>query len=94
MYFIRRSVGKWTYFLRTIPNISDLLRPLEIAITGEFIPAITGQSVGELTRKKVVYSAPFLCEWEDLAWVTLHSIVTLQQLLALSLTHPNWLLLL
>jgi len=37
--------------LCTIPDISDLLTPLEIAITGEFIPAITGRSVGELERK-------------------------------------------
>jgi len=28
--------GKWTYFLCTIPYISDLLRPLEIAIIDEY----------------------------------------------------------
>ena len=44
-------LGKWTYFLHTIPNVSDLLEPLEATITGEFIPAIIGRSVGELERK-------------------------------------------
>jgi len=40
--FTHGLIGKWTYFLHTIPDISDLLKPLEIAITGEFISAITG----------------------------------------------------
>ncbi len=34
--------SKWTYFLRTIPDIADLLQPLEDAITSKFIPALTG----------------------------------------------------
>jgi len=33
-----------------------LLEPLEATITGEFIPAITGRSVGELERK--LFSLP------------------------------------
>ena len=32
-----------TYLLRTIPNIADLLQPLEQAIRCNFIPAITGR---------------------------------------------------
>ena len=35
--------SKWTYLLRTIPNIADLLQPLEQAIRCNFIPAITGR---------------------------------------------------
>ena len=48
--FTHGLIGKWTYFLCTVPEISDLLKPLE-AIAGEFIPAVTGRSVGELERK-------------------------------------------
>ena len=35
---------KWTYLIRTIPNIADLLQPLEDAIRHKFIPSLTGQS--------------------------------------------------
>ena len=36
--------SKWTFLCRTIPNISERLRPLEEAIRYKFLPAITGQS--------------------------------------------------
>ena len=32
---------RWTYFLRTLPDIQDLLEPLENAISKILIPAIT-----------------------------------------------------
>jgi len=51
--FTHGLIGK---FLRTIPDVSDLLEPLEATITGEFIPAITGRSVGELESK--LFSLP------------------------------------
>ncbi len=35
---------KWTYLIRTIPNIADQLQPLEDAIRHKFIPSLTGQS--------------------------------------------------
>ena len=34
----------WTYFLRTLPDIKDLLEPLENAISNVLIPAITERS--------------------------------------------------
>ena len=37
--------------LFTVPEISDLLKPLEAGIAVEFILAVTGRSVGELERK-------------------------------------------
>jgi len=42
--FTHGLIGLWTYFLHTIaiPDVSDLLEPLEATITGEFIPVITG----------------------------------------------------
>ena len=36
---------RWTYFLRTLPNITNLLEPLERAITGVLIPALTDHQV-------------------------------------------------
>ena len=41
--FTHGLASKWTYFLRTIPEISDLLQPLEEAINLHFIPALTGK---------------------------------------------------
>ena len=35
---------KWTYLIRTIPNIDDQLQPLEDVIRHKFIPSLTGQS--------------------------------------------------
>ena len=39
--FTHGLIGKWTYFLHTVPDISDLLEPLGATITSEFIPVIT-----------------------------------------------------
>lgn len=36
---------RWTYFIRTLPDITDLLEPLERAITDLLIPAITDHQV-------------------------------------------------
>ena len=49
--FMHGLIGRWTYFLCTVPDVSDLLEPLDTAISNEFIPVITGRSVGELERK-------------------------------------------
>ena len=35
---------RWTYFLRTLPDIQELLEPLENAISKVLIPAITEHS--------------------------------------------------
>ena len=35
---------KWKFLLRTIPNIRDLLTPLETAIRYSLIPSITGKN--------------------------------------------------
>ena len=35
--------SKWTYLARTIPDIEDLLQPLEDAIRQQFLPSLTGQ---------------------------------------------------
>ena len=41
--FTHGMSSRWTYLMRTIPNIHDLLLPLEDAITQHLIPAITGR---------------------------------------------------
>ena len=48
--FTHGLVGRWIYFLRTLPGISDFLQPLELSIIKEFIPAVTGNCVSDLER--------------------------------------------
>ena len=54
--FTHGLVSKWTYFLRTLPRISDYLQPLETTIFTEFIPAVTGKFVSDLERE--LFSLP------------------------------------
>jgi hypothetical protein len=42
---------KFTYFLRTIPEIVDLLYPIDDMITEHFIPTLFGCPISELERK-------------------------------------------
>ena len=44
----------WTYISRTIPNIQDLLRPLEIAIHQHFIPALTGREPSSVAERDLL----------------------------------------
>ena len=46
--YVHSLANKWTYFLRTIPNISDLLQPLEDAIFHHFILALVSKPVSDL----------------------------------------------
>ncbi len=41
--YIHGLSSHWTYISRTIPDIQDLLQPLEVAIHQHFIPALTGR---------------------------------------------------
>ena len=41
---------KYTYFLRTINNIKDLMKPLDDIITNEFIPTLFGSSISPAER--------------------------------------------
>ena len=49
---------RWTYFLRTLPDIQDLLEPLESAISRVLIPAITEWQCGQLDRDILALSVP------------------------------------
>ena len=42
--FTHGQTSKWTYLERTIPNIGDLLKPVENAIRQRFLPSLTGQN--------------------------------------------------
>ena len=42
---------RWTYYLRTPPDIEDLLEPLERAIGNFFIPAMTGHICAPAERE-------------------------------------------
>ena len=37
-------LSKWTYLLRTVPDVSNLLHPVEEAIRHSFLPALTGRT--------------------------------------------------
>ena len=44
--------SKWTYLTRTIPNIGDLLSPLEDIIRRKFLTSLTGQNAfNDMTRE-------------------------------------------
>ena len=47
--FVHGVRGKWLFLARTIPQIKDLLQPLDDTLRLKFIPALTGRSApGEL----------------------------------------------
>ena len=52
--FIHGVTHRWNYVLRTIPNITELLTPLEEAIRHQLIPAITGRSTMSDTERDVL----------------------------------------
>ena len=41
---------RWTYFLRTVPNIQDLLQPLEDSISNYLLPALVDHNCTPLER--------------------------------------------
>ena len=49
--FIHGEQHKYTYFLRTICNISENLIPLDDAISNVFIPALLGQNITDQERE-------------------------------------------
>ena len=44
---------KWNYYMRTIPNLSDHLQPLEDAISNDFVPSLFGSKVKDLVRRLI-----------------------------------------
>jgi len=48
--FVHGLCNKWTYFMRTIPEVSGFFAPLEEGLSQIFIPALTDRSVNEQER--------------------------------------------
>ena len=48
---------RWTYFIRTLPDIQDLLEPLEEAIAQVLIPAIVERKFSQLDREVLALPA-------------------------------------
>ena len=42
---------RWTYFMRKLPDIQDLLRPLEDVLVSSFIPSLTGRRCNPTERQ-------------------------------------------
>ena len=49
--------SKWTYLTRTVPNISDLLEPLEYALHQKLLPALTGRD-GITDTERELFALP------------------------------------
>ena len=48
---------RWQYLQRTVPNISELFRPLESAIRNKFIPALIGRQISDTERR--IFALPY-----------------------------------
>jgi hypothetical protein len=55
--FVQGLRHRWTSIMRTIPDISDLLEPLEKAIRENLIPAICGKKVNDIERNLLALPA-------------------------------------
>ena len=47
---------RWTYFIRTLPEIDNLLQPLERAISEALVPSLIGRNCSEAERNLVALS--------------------------------------
>ncbi len=57
--FIHYLQNRWTYYIRTIPEIQKDLQPLEDAIRQRLMPALFGKELTDLERKVVALPARF-----------------------------------
>ena len=60
--FVSGFTNKLSYFMRTIPDISNLLIPIEDTIRNRFIPAITG---GRIFKRKNASYCLYQLDMED-----------------------------
>ena len=51
--FVHGLTSRWSYIMRTIPNISHLLTPLEDVIHQEFIPSLSGRPASSNVERKI-----------------------------------------
>ena len=57
--FVHRLQAKWGFLMRTVPNLSEQMQPLEDAIRMRLIPAILGKEVSALERSLLSLPAKF-----------------------------------
>ena len=48
--FTHGIISQWLYTMRTSPDVSSLLQPLEDAIRTKFLPSLLGRDLGDLER--------------------------------------------
>ena len=48
--FVKGGSARWSYVMRTIPNIQGNLEPLESTIRHRFIPSVIGRQVSSIER--------------------------------------------
>ena len=48
---------RWQYLQRTVPDISEMFRPLEAVIRNKFIPALTGREISDIERR--IFALPY-----------------------------------
>ena len=48
--------NKFSYFLRTIPEMNELMKPVDKVLMNKFLPAVIGESITENERN--LYSLP------------------------------------
>jgi len=52
--FTKGLCSRWTHFQRTVPDISELFKPLETIIRNQLIAALIGQEVIDAERQFLV----------------------------------------
>ena len=69
--YIHGEQHRYTYFVRTIPNIAENLQPLDDVINNHFIPALFGNDI--TTNEREILSLPIKEGGMGLRWVNKHS---------------------
>lgn len=55
--FVHGIRNQWSYLMRTMPDLGDLLHPLEEATARDFIPALVGKEVADEVRELLALPA-------------------------------------
>ena len=83
---------RWTYFMRTLPDIQDLLRPLEDALVSSFIPSLTGHRCNPTERQllELPTRAPVSYELPTIAPVSYEASKRISAPLARQIIAQKW----
>ena len=67
---------RWTYFMRTLPDIENLLQPLERAPSDVLIPSLIGRTFSEVERDLVALPV----RMGGLGLITVHLLVLMRSI--------------